>query len=110
MAACRSSGIETASAVISGERCKLVSIHAVYTGTTGTTTVSVWDNASAGSGKELARIILVGSDPTAPTHPAAALAYRNIEFDMHGVIATNGLYLTISTGSGTGAAVSVEFA
>ena len=32
------------------------------------------------------------------------------EFDMHGVLALNGLYLEISTGAGTGAAVSVEFA
>ena len=35
---------------------------------------------------------------------------ETVEFDMHGVIASNGLYLDISSGGGEGAAVSVEFA
>ena len=98
MASCRSSGVLTASAVVSAERCKLVSIHAQLTGT-NPTTVRVFDNSSAASGKELARIILA-----TPEGPKA------IEFDMHGVIASNGLYLDIATGTGIGAAVSVEFA
>ena len=98
MASCRSSGVLTASAVVSAERCKLVSIHAQLTGT-NPTTVRVFDNSSAASGKELARIIL--KDPEGP---------HAIEFDMHGVIASNGLYLDIATGAGIGAAVSVEFA
>ena len=99
MASCRSSGVLTASAVVSAERCKLVSIHAQITGT-ATTLIRVFDNSSAASGKELARINLM-PDPGSPT---------TIEFDMHGVIASNGLYLDIATGAGTGAAVSVEFA
>ncbi len=98
MASCRSSGVLTASAVVSAERCKLVSIHAQLTGT-NPTLVRVFDNSSAASGKELARILL-----TTPEGPTA------IEFDMHGVIASNGLYLDIATGTGIGAAVSVEFA
>jgi len=105
MGSCRSSGVLTADAVISAERCKLVSIHAQYTGTTGVTTVKVFDNASAASGKELSRILLQaphGGDPNLPT----AVTF---EFDMHGVIAVNGLFLQISTGTGTGAAVSVEY-
>lgn len=104
MASCRSSGVLTASAVVSAERCKLISIHAQYTGTSGITTVKVFDNTAA-SGKELARLLL-----QAP-HPADPQLYNNatFEFDMHGVIASNGLYLEISTGTGTGAAVSVEF-
>ena len=107
MASCRSSGVLTASAVVSAERCKLISIHATYTGTTGVTTVKVFDNASAASGKELSRLIL--QSPHAgggEFKPASAM----LEFDMHGVIASNGLYLEISTGAGTGAAISVEFA
>ena len=105
MASCRSSGVLTASAVVSVERCKLMSIHACYTGTTGTTTVKLFDNTAA-SGKELSRIILQapyagGGEMT----PSATM----VEFDMHGVIASNGLYLEISTGTGTGAAISVEF-
>lgn len=106
MASCRSSGVLTASAVVSAERCKLISIHATYTGTTGVTTVKVFDNASAASGKELSRLILQAPNPADPS------LYNNstFEFDMHGVIASNGLYLEISTGAGTGAAISVEFA
>tara|TARA_B100001287_G_scaffold275672_1_gene284004 strand:- start:561 stop:851 length:291 start_codon:yes stop_codon:yes gene_type:complete len=96
MASCRSSGVLTASAVVSAERCKLVSIHAQLTGT-NPTLVRVFDNSSAASGKELARINLK------PQMSA-------LEFDMHGVIASNGLYLDIATGTGIGAAVSVEFA
>ena len=95
MASCRSSGVLTSSAVVLAERCKLISIHVMQTGAGATTTVRVFDNTAA-SGKELARVI------TEPNSPA-------VEFDMHGVIASNGLYLDISTGAGTGAAVSVEF-
>jgi len=97
MTSCRSSGVLTASSVITSERCKLISVHAQAT-SSAPTTVKVFDNTAA-SGKELVRIIVA----PAPESPAA------IEFDMHGVIATNGLYLDISTGAGTGAAVSVEF-
>lgn len=105
MASCRSSGVLTADGVITADRCKLVSIHATYTGTTGATTVKVFDNASAASGTELTRLILSGphgGDPTVSDR-------GNMEFDMHGVLALNGLYLQISTGTGTGAAVSVEY-
>ena len=105
MPSCRSSGILTSSAVVSNERCKLISIHAQYTGTTGITTVKVFDNTAA-SGKELARIILQAPNPADPTLYNSS----TFEFDMHGVIASIGLYLEISTGTGTGAAVSVEFA
>ena len=105
MASCRSSGVLTASSLVFNGQCKLISIHAQYTGTTGITTVKVFDNTAA-SGKELARLILQAPNPADPT------LYNNatFEFDMHGVIASNGLYLEISTGAGTGAAVSVEFA
>lgn len=94
MPSCRSSGVLTASSVISSERCKLISIHCQQTGG-GPTTVKVFDNTAA-SGKELLRIILI---------PDSAA----VEFDMHGVISSNGLYLDISTGGSAGAAVSVEF-
>ena len=95
MPTCRSSGIKTASAVINAGRTKLISIHGACTGI-APTTIKVFDNASAASGTELARMILA---------PEASL-----EFDMHGVLALNGLYLDIGTGGGQGAAVSVEFA
>lgn len=97
MASCRSSGVLTASAVINAGRCKLMSIHVQNTGVGVATTIKLFDNASAASGTELTRMIV---------EPGIA----PLEFDMHGVICLNGLYLEISTGGGTGAAVSVEFA
>ena len=106
MPSCRSSGVLTASSLVFNGQCKLISIHAAYTGTTGVTTVKVFDN-NAASGKELARIILQAPHAGGGEFkPASAM----LEFDMHGVIASNGLYLEISTGAGTGAAVLVEFA
>ena len=98
MVSCRSSGVLTATdKLIHKGQCKLVSIHAAYLGTPpASTTVKVFDN-TAGSGTELSRIILKPS-PDGP---------QMIEFDMHGVIATNGLFLTMSPSGG--AAVSVEF-
>jgi len=98
MPTCRSSGIQSSSAIVHSGRCKLISIHAQFTGS-ATTTIRVFDNASAASGTELARIVFGGGTPD-----------EKIEYDMHGVIAHNGLFLDISTGAGTGAAVSVEFA
>ena len=65
MAACRSSGVLTASAVISGSRCKLMSIHVQNTGDGADTTIRLFDNASAATGKELSRIIV--SPQIAPT-------------------------------------------
>ena len=98
MSQCRSSGVKTASSAIFSGQCRLVSVHAVLTGT-ATTTIKVFDNSSAASGTELTRLIVKPS-PDAPSI---------IEFDMHGVLAVNGLYLSISSGAGEGAAVSVEF-
>ncbi len=97
MPSCRSSGVLTASAVVNAGRCKLISIHVTNLGAGADTTIKLFDNASAASGTELSRIVV--SPQIGPT-----------EFDMHGVICLNGLYLEISTGTGTGAAVSVEFA
>jgi len=95
MASCRSSGVLTASGLVYSGKCKLISIHAQYTGS-APTTVKVFDNTAA-SGKELARVILT-------TNPKA------IEFDMHGVICSKGLFLELSGNAGFGAAVSIEFA
>lgn len=106
MPQCRSSGVKTASAAIFDGQVRLISIHAALTGT-AQTTVKVFDNASAASGTELARMILA---PAGSADPAATLGSTLAEFDMHGVLAVNGLYLSISSGSGEGAAVSVEFA
>ena len=89
--ACNSSGVKTASALITSERCKLVSVHA--SGFTNTGTIKIFNN-NAASGTEIMRMSFDASKQVA------------MEYDMHGVIADNGLYLEIT---GT-AAVSVEFA
>ncbi len=101
----RSSGVLSASAVVFKGQCKLVSIHAVLTGT-APTTIKVFDNASAASGTELARMIVQGDNPPGS---GAVFGPTMMEYDMHGVLATNGLFLSISSGAGEGAAVSVEF-
>jgi len=105
MPQCRSSGVKTASTAIFVGQVRLISIHAVITGTKPTT-IKVFDNASAASGTELARLIVATADPA---DPAARVSPTLAEFDMHGVLAVNGLYLSISSGTGEGAAVSVEF-
>ncbi len=105
MPQCRSSGVKTASTAIFAGQCRLISIHAVLTGA-APTTIKVFDNASAASGTELARMILQSD---VPPGTGTVLGPTMAEFDMHGVLATNGLFLSISAGAGEGAAVSVEF-
>lgn len=92
MASCRSSGVLTASGVVFSGKCKLISIHACEV-VGSAAIVKVWDNASAASGKELARIVLA--------------ANQTIEFDMHGVICSNGIFFEEDAGQ---VAVSIEFA
>ena len=84
----------------------MVSIHAVLTGDAATT-IKIFDNASAASGLELARMILQAD---VPPGSSAFAGPTMMEFDMHGVLAVNGLYLSISSGAGEGAAVSLNFA
>ena len=90
-AGCRSSGVLTSSAVVSSDRALLISIHATEVAGSAAT-IKIWDNTAA-SGKEVARITLA--------------ANQTIEFDMHGVLCTNGIYFEEDAGS---VAVSVEFA
>ena len=92
MPSCRSSGVLTGSPVVYSGKCKLISIHACEVGGSSAT-IKVWDNASAASGKELARIVLS--------------ANQTVEFDMHGVICSNGLFFEEDAGQ---VAVSIEFA
>ena len=88
---CRSSGVLTASAIVSSDRALLTSIHATEVGGAAAT-VKVFDGTD-NTGKEVARITLS--------------ANQTIEFDMHNVICSNGIYFEETTGA---AAVSVEFA
>tara|TARA_Y100000004_G_scaffold115729_1_gene129977 strand:- start:237 stop:512 length:276 start_codon:yes stop_codon:yes gene_type:complete len=77
--ACNSSGvINLTSSQITPDRCKLVSVHASKA--SGTGTIRIFDGTST-SGKEIVRILFDASKQTA------------VEFDMHGAIANDGLFL-----------------
>lgn len=102
MGGCRTSFVQTSDEQVVVGECRLVSIHAVLTGSAATT-IKVHDVATSGdaaAANEVARIIL---------KPSGDAAVSMIEFDMHSVVLRNGLYLEISDGTNEGAAVSVEF-
>ena len=90
--ACNSSGVTISTTKqITPDRCKLVSVHASKA--SGSGTIRVFDGTST-SGKEIVRILF-----DAAKQPA-------VEFDMHGAIANDGLFLD----NPDGIPVSVEFA
>tara|TARA_R100001163_G_C5056674_1_gene193119 strand:+ start:128 stop:430 length:303 start_codon:yes stop_codon:yes gene_type:complete len=88
--ASRTSGVLTASAIVNRGQCKLMSIHACETAGS-LAQIKIFDGTDA-TGVEIARLILA--------------AGQTIEFDMHGVIAKNGLYFEETSGA---VACSVEF-
>ena len=98
---CFSSGVKTGDAIIFTGRCKLISVHA-STVTDGTFTVKVYDSGdgtSLGSGGEIevARLQI---------HSTGSTRGQSEEFDMHGRMCENGLYVDVT---GTGA-YSIEYA
>ena len=99
---CRTSFVQTSSTQIVKGQTKLISVHAVRTGAPAPVTIKLFDVASssdAASSNEVCRIVF--DDPNIDSNSASM-----IEYDMHGVLCTSGIYLEIT---GT-AAVSVEFA
>ena len=90
VAGCRSSGVKTASTLIVSGQAKLISIHACSGG--APTVIKVYDNTAA-SGKEVARLSMQTDSI--------------VEFDMHGVLCMNGIYLEEASGV---MEVSIEFA
>ena len=90
MLGCATSGVLGSSDVVTASRCKLVSIH-VTSNSSNSNVIKIFDNASAASGTEIVRI---------NTSAANNVTAFNMEYDMHGVIAANGLYCDI-TGSGS---------
>lgn len=102
----RSSGVLTASAVVATNPCRLKSIHfSVFAGGPDVITIKVWDSkdATTSGNTELARFVVQQST-----------GYTNAEYDMHGVLAREGLYLQITNSAGspdatTAHAVSIEF-
>ena len=103
---CRSSGVLVASAVIAAHQCKLKSLHLTgFAGGGDVITIQIYDSkdSTLTNNTELVRIIYDGD--------ARGV---NLEYDMHGVLAREGLYLKIANSSGspdgdTRHAVSVEF-
>lgn len=88
-----STGIQTGTTVVSGERCKLMSVHA--TNASGSAiTLNVWDSGTATTTSkiEVTRMVLP--------------ANSNLEYDMHGRIMAEGVYVVISAAC----AYSVEYA
>ena len=102
----RSSGLITADTLVHSGRCKLVSIHG-YNGHQDTTEiVTIYDNTVA-SGKVVAKILFPPFTSNAGA-PSEAPTVTSLEWDMHGVICENGLYVDCSaTGTPN---LTVEFA
>tara|TARA_R110000751_G_scaffold77632_2_gene156434 strand:+ start:110 stop:445 length:336 start_codon:yes stop_codon:yes gene_type:complete len=98
---CRSSGDLTSSGVAFDGRCKLVSIHGTNLHATDTSTIIVYDNTAA-SGKIVAYVVLPalrGSGVDGSSAATFSPTAHSMEFDMHGVICTNGLYFSASAGT-----------
>ena len=104
MAGCRSSGVLALSSIISGNRCRLVSVHvSCVADAADTFTLKIYDSkdATLTGNTEIARMVFSGATQT-----------QNVEFDMHNVLCGEGLYaLVAQTGSTSGSyiAYSVEF-
>ena len=94
---CRSSGVLGASAIVSNEGAKLISIHAAITiASNSAVTIKVF-NGTDNTGTEVARI-----------HHSVTGHY-NLEYDMHGVLCRSGIFLEVTEAGSSTANVSVEF-
>jgi hypothetical protein len=90
MVGCRSSGVLSASKIISGNRCRLTSIHvSCIAGGPDTYTLKIYDSkdTTLTGNTEIARLVFSGTTQT-----------QNVEFDMHNVLCSEGLYAEV-TGS-----------
>lgn len=93
MASATSSGSKNADGVIYNGPCALVCVNMIGDGTNAATAI-IYDNASAASGKIIAKV-----------HVDAGLVYESLVVPF-GVVANNGLYLDIG---GTGAECFVSY-
>jgi hydroxymethylglutaryl-CoA reductase len=102
---CGSSGLITADTLVHTGRCKLVSIHGYNAHVADNSIIIVYDNTAA-SGKIVAKIILpaVTYGVGGPAEMSQAIS---TEFDMHGVICYNGLYVDVTAGTPN---LTVEYA
>jgi hypothetical protein len=94
---CRSSGVLGASAIISPDSAKLIGLHLSIKVVGGNAvTVKAFDGTD-NSGLELCRFY------------SATTGTYNLEYDMHGVMCPNGIFLEITEGGTSEAFVSVEY-
>tara|TARA_R100000231_G_scaffold139277_1_gene119924 strand:- start:1277 stop:1564 length:288 start_codon:yes stop_codon:yes gene_type:complete len=84
MPSCRSSGLLIDDTQVINGQCKLISIH-VNNDSGAPCQIKVFDGTD-NTGKELARINLDG------------IQIQNLEFDMHGVICSNGIFYEETSG------------
>ena len=80
-----SSGLKTADGVIRASKGILTGVHLISDGTNDATLV-IYDNASAGTGTEVFKITISGTDDSIP-----------INLPNNGVYCTNGIYADITT-------------
>tara|TARA_Y100001938_G_C7960738_1_gene364171 strand:- start:204 stop:488 length:285 start_codon:yes stop_codon:yes gene_type:complete len=86
MPSCRSSGLLTANTQVFTGKCKLISIHVNNDSGGVPCQIKVFDGTD-NTGKELARINIDGA------------GVQNLEFDMHGVICSVGLFYEETSGN-----------
>ena len=98
---CRSSGLITADALVHTGRCKLISIHVSNLHPSDASIIAVYDNTAA-SGKVVSKFVVPGINDAGGNGLSPTL-----EFDMHGVICDNGLYVDVTNGTPN---LTVEFA
>jgi len=85
MPSCRSSGLLTANKQVFTGKCKLISIH-VNNDSGAPCQIKIFDGTD-NTGKELARLNLDGA------------AITQVEYDMHGVICSSGLFYEETSGN-----------
>ena len=90
----RSSGLITADTLVHSGRCKLVSIHGYNFHADTFEVVTIYDNTAA-SGKVVAKILMPPKTSNSGG-PSEAPTITSLEWDMHGVICENGLYVDCS--------------
>ena len=97
---CLSSGVFSASKLVSSQRTKLVSIH-VTSNSSNTNVIKVFDSSDASASGDVEIVRINTRSDNSGTN------VFNQEYDMHGVVAAKGLWVEI-TGSGS-CAVTVTF-
>ena len=90
---CLSSGVFSASKLVSSQRTKLVSIH-VTSNASAANVIKVFDSSDASASGDVEIVRINTRSDNSGTN------VFNQEYDMHGVVAAKGLYVEI-TGSGT---------